>query len=91
MPELPRALRCLERPADFLSFRLRLVRMAFRPLHRLPGLVVMALEAPEYEISFVATGHEQAEAPGPDADAAIYGCADGGRVGSSRMRRARLR
>jgi hypothetical protein len=44
------ALRWLdERVVAAVSFRLRLLKMAFRPVDRIPALVVMALESPDRE------------------------------------------
>jgi hypothetical protein len=34
-----------------VRFRLRLLKMALRPVGRIPALVVMALESPDYEAS----------------------------------------
>jgi hypothetical protein len=36
---------------DAIRFRLRLLRMAFRPADRIPALVVMALESPDHAVS----------------------------------------
>ena len=40
-----------ERLVTVVSFRLRLLTMALRPVDRIPALVVMALESPDCEAS----------------------------------------
>jgi len=45
--------RWLSRLPGTLGFRLRLLRMALRPLDQVPATVVMALEPPEYDVTWL--------------------------------------
>jgi hypothetical protein len=45
--------RWLSERAGSLGFRLRLLRMALRPLDQVSPLVVMALESPDYDVSWL--------------------------------------
>jgi hypothetical protein len=48
------ALRWLDgRPVAVVGFRLRLLKMALRPVDRIPALVVMALESPDCEANML--------------------------------------
>jgi hypothetical protein len=46
-----------------ISFRLRLLRMAFRPQERIPAMVLIALESSAYEVD---------ELRDPDSEAAEF-------------------
>jgi hypothetical protein len=45
----PRPVRWLDERLDAIRFRLRLLRMAFRPVDRIPALLIMALESSDPE------------------------------------------
>jgi len=56
--------RWLSRLPGTLGFRLRLLRLALRPLDRVPAAVVMALEPPEYDVTWLDYRADESRPPG---------------------------